>query len=534
MIQKVAITHPCLARVLIVENDPRARSQLVEVLTRPGYIVRAAEGNGPVLQEEAKKLADSFRPHVVVMDLRLVDDEYSADRSGLELLKEKSFSSSRCVLHSAYLNIDFRVTREAFIEARVADVIGKEESPRRLIESVEKAARQDCICCREFSIVWPETWDEKKVIEVLFGKISVLPSDTVVDVLGHLFPDARSVRLEALKGAAQSSASIFRGRSVLFQAWTDNKEPFVVKLAPRDRTAKEVASYNEFIKDRLLGRFYAELQDHKIFWELGGICYSFMGSSQKAIDTFASFYQPQKSSAEIVKPLKHFFEQVWSKHYSNSQQPLNGSLYSGYDTFLKLSQRLDESQFQEEMLEFAGLPGLHINPIRWLRDHREESLILAAKQAITHGDLHGDNLFIEQEHAWAIDFERSRQGPILRDFVELEQDIVLRLIRLPAKNLRPLYDLATILCIPSDPKESFTFSRAQPEKEIYKSLEVIKELRSMAHKLTGYLDMREYYWGLLFVTVFTVLLAKKYSKKWWRGLLFGSVLCTRLSNWNVG
>lgn len=527
------MTAPCLVRVLVVENDPRARSQLLEVLARPGYIVRAVEGSGPALQENAKKLAASFRPHVVVMDLRLVDDEYSSDRSGLELLKERSFSSSRCVLHSAYLNDDYKVTREALIEARVADVIGKEESPRRLIEAIEQAARKDCICCREFSIEWPAGWDEVKVVKALFGEVAEFPADIVTDVLGHLFPEASKVRLESLRGAAQTSASVFRGRSVLFQAWTDNKEPFVVKLAPRDRTTKEVNAYQEYIKDRLLGRFYAELQDHKIFWELGGICYSFLGSSQKAIETLAVFYQHHKSSDEIIKPLRHFFEEVWSRHYSTSQEPFDGSLFSAYNTFLKLNKRLGESQFLEEVLDFPGLPGRHLNPVRWLLEHRDESLIPNVKQAITHGDLHGDNLFIEGEHAWAIDFERSRQGPILRDFVELEQDIVLRLIRLPANDFKIFHDLALVLSAPKTPEDGLSIPVAEHSEGIIKCLNVIRALRSMAHKMTGYRDMREYYWGLLFVTLFSVMSAKKHSKKWWRGLLLASVICTRLSHWNI-
>ena len=43
---------------------------------------------------------------------------------------------------------------------------------------------------------------------------------------------------------------------------------------------------------------------------------------------------------------------------------------------------------------------------------------------MTHGDLHGDNLLVDKEHAWAIDFEHTGSGHILRDFAELEVDIL--------------------------------------------------------------------------------------------------------------
>jgi CheY-like chemotaxis protein len=524
------MTSPCMARVLVVENDLKTRSQLIEVLKRPGYIIEAGQGQGPNLLEDAKIRAALFRPHVVVMDLRLLDDEYSSDRSGLDLLKEKGFSSSRCVLHSAYLNDDYRVTRDALVEARVADVVGKEESPRRLISAVEKAARDGCICRREFLLEWPPAWDEKKIIKTLFEENAEIPSGIVTDILGHLFPDARKVVIRTLKGTDHSSASIFRGRSVLFQAWTDNKEPFVIKLAPRDRTVKEVEAYSQNIQDRLVGLFYAQLRDHKLFWELGGICYRFIGSSQKDIETFSVFYQGQNSSDEIIKPLRHFFGEVWSRYYTDSREDQTDSLFVAYDSFLKLSQRLGELKNHDETLTFPGLPGRHLNPLRWVLEHKEESFLPEAKLAITHGDLHGDNLFVDEEHAWAIDFERSKLGPILRDFVELEVDIVTRLIRLPSADLQTFHNLSIILCAPDKPMEPFKFPKYdQQDDEVIRALDVIEALRSMACKITGYQNMSEYYWGLLYDTVFAVMGAEKLSQKWWRALLFASVLCTRLS-----
>jgi hypothetical protein len=36
----------CVSRVLVVENDLRTRGQLLEILARPGFDIRAAEGQG--------------------------------------------------------------------------------------------------------------------------------------------------------------------------------------------------------------------------------------------------------------------------------------------------------------------------------------------------------------------------------------------------------------------------------------------------------------------------------------------------------
>ena len=179
---------PCKARVLVVENDPHTREQLIEILQGSGYRVLAAEGDGMKLQESAKELAISFRPHVVVMDLRLMD-HYSDDRSGLELLADKSFSSSRCILYSAYLKQDYRITRLAFRDNHVEDVIGKEQSPQRLIDVIEATARKGCACRGKFEPSWATTaYTPAKVVENLFGGESEIPVDIVHDVIGRLFP----------------------------------------------------------------------------------------------------------------------------------------------------------------------------------------------------------------------------------------------------------------------------------------------------------------------------------------------------------
>ncbi len=43
--------------------------------------------------------------------------------------------------------------------------------------------------------------------------------------------------------------------------------------------------------------------------------------------------------------------------------------------------------------------------------------------------------------------------------------------------------------------------------------------------------MREYYWGLLLDSFFSLKLAKQGTQKWTRNLLLSSLLCTRLEHW---
>ena len=525
------LTIKCTVRVLVVDNDSETRSQVVKMLQRTGYKVQAAEGQGVELEESAKAVALVFKPHVVVMDLRL-SDEHADDRSGLELWTDRSFSSDRCILYSAYLSQNYRITREALRQEGVEDVIGKEDDPQSLLDAVERVARKGCSCQKGFSLRWPVAWNEETVINCLYKEPENIPPELVVDVFGRLFPETASLSLKALEGTAKSSIPAARGRAVLFQAWPDDLEPVVVKLAPRERVQVEAEAFKKYIEERLRGRFYADLQKRADFWNLGGICYSFMGSSQTSMETFAAFYRQTRFSGEILAPLKHFFEEVWMNHYSCTHPRLAVNLLTAYDSFLKLRERLKTFPNQEKTLTIPGFPGKYPNPAVWILAHEEDSYFASARQAVTHGDLHGDNLFIEKDHAWAIDFERSGEGHILRDFVELEEDIITRLIVLPESNLHLFYQLAVSLTKPISPEEPISMPKHLKEnEEIRKAVEVINGLRSIAHKVTRFEDMHEYYWGLLLDAFFSLKLAEPNSPKWLRGLVLSSLLCARLKQW---
>lgn len=520
----------CIVRVLVVDNDPDTRSQLLKILRSAKYLVREAEGQGAELRESAKSLALEFKPHVVVMDLRLAD-EHADDRSGLELWKDESFASARCILYSAYLVQNYRITREAWMQG-VSDVVGKEDSPQVLIDTIERIARETCGCRNGLTIAWPAAWNEEIVIRFLFDEKKTIPCDLVMDVFGRLFPGTKSITLKTLDGSSQSSVIVDHGRTILFQAWPDDREPVVIKLAPIKRIKREVEAYKEFIEHRLGGRFYAELQESSFFWDLGGICYGFMGSSKKSLKTFTSFYRDTGNAKSILIPLKHFFEEVWARRYEDLHPLKVESLFEAYDPSQKLHNRLEAFPVQEKTITFSDIPGKFVNPVVWINRHKADSHFHRAKQATIHGDLHGDNIFVDDDHAWAIDFERSGTGHILRDFVELEQNIVTQLVEIPENELRLFYHIAMILTKPVSPSEPIVVPKFLDEnEEVKKGLEVVNGLREIAQKVTGFEDMREYYWGLLLDTSFSLVLSDAHSSRWWRCLLFASILCTRLKEW---
>jgi hypothetical protein len=232
-----------------------------------------------------------------------------------------------------------------------------------------------------------------------------------------------------------------------------------------------------------------------------------------------------------LKPLSHFFAEVWSRHYSHPLSTEQISLFQLYDAVFRLRDRLKRLDHSGEYLTFPGLPAPLINPVAWLLQHGHHgSLIRGVRQAITHGDLHGDNLFVDGEHAWVIDFERTGSGHILRDFVELEVDIVTRLVPFPPNNLAQFYDLARVLAAPATLIAPFqTSERLQADPGSRKTLAVIAGLRHLAYGTTQNSDSREYLWGLLLDALFVASLTPPEAPQRDRALLLSAVLCDRLS-----
>ncbi|MDH4138762.1 MAG: response regulator, partial [Anaerolineae bacterium] len=124
-----------IARVLIVDNDPRVGPDLQAMLEPLGYRVQIAQGVGQVLLDQAVAIAHSFRPNVAIVDLRLLN-EYRDERSGFELLG--SLQSAHCILYSAHLTPE--VTREALRRYGAANWVSKSESPQRLLDAIADAA----------------------------------------------------------------------------------------------------------------------------------------------------------------------------------------------------------------------------------------------------------------------------------------------------------------------------------------------------------------------------------------------------------
>lgn len=512
-------------RILIVDDDPRVGLDLQAFFKPLGYQVEIIEGIGEALIESAEKAAARFCPHVAVVDLDLLD-ERGKDTSGLKLLA--SLRSAHCILYSS--NLTPQLVLGVKRQYPTASWVEKKSAPQLLVDEVERATRENCACRRECLMQGPASGVMPAIVSALLENDEDVPPAIVNDVLCQLFPDNSEIWLDSIGGEVVMPDKVSWGRSAVLKVFPDTLEPVVVKLCPSRRIAKEEANYRQYVRKRLRGHFYAQLERTVEFWQLGGVVYTIVGSPLHHLSSFKKYYRKETDPEFILRPLRHFFSEVWSRHYSHSESARGQSLFEIYDAELNLRRRLENAN-REERRHFVGLSASLLNPVAWVLKHAGVGLMPDVRTAVTHGDLHGENLFVDREHAWAIDFERTGPGHILRDFVELEYDIVARLTYFPTEDLSLFHEFATVLV---DSTELATplrpIGRIQTEPNLSKALQVITGLRELAYRETRCADIREYFWGLLLDALFVASLVPEDSVRRERTLLLASVICSRLSS----
>jgi DNA-binding NarL/FixJ family response regulator len=529
-------TKPC---ILVVENDRVYREDFVTNLEQWGYRPVVAEGRGKRLINDAQTKVQEHRCHVALVDMRLKDDYDRNDRSGLELVP--NLKPALSIVVSAFG--DRETTRKALIEREAFDFVGKEEHPERLHEAIERALQQVGMV-NEPDIHWPPGLSSASVVQQITRDETASPNEAN-QIVRCLFPVARTIRLEHLGGAHQIRPTPSQ-RSLVMQAWADDLEPVVVKLERISRIEREVQCYQEFIDNRLVGNFYARLRRHHLLWDIGGAVYDLVGTSLQRIDTFSLFYQnPATTEEHIQASMRHLFDEVWSRLYFTTNEPQGGSLCDAYTEVWGPSwqHRVRDFPNQQEALVIAsGDMSLEVyNPVVWVRQRtnmdddspdrasHDFSKVANARTAITHGDVSGDNLFVDQERIWVIDYERSGRGPILQDFVQLETDILLRLAQIAPDDMPSLLELFIAVLRPRRLSDLPTTQSSHAE--VRKAVAVIHTLRELALKLTKVADIQQYFWGVLLNVVFRASFARPDNDiQQQRALLLGGLLCHRLEH----
>jgi len=525
-----------MPRILIVDNDARTRRAYQELLKHWEYQPILAEGDGEALLEDAQAKARHHRCQLVLMDMRLIDDFDDDDKSGLELIPKLKPAS--CIMVSA--RADLADARNAE-EKGARGFVGKGEGPKALKERLEREARKICAQKKGLNIK-PVEILERMSSNVLGSQIPAQYYDQVSDAFLRLFPDAQHLKVEKI-GTTHISSDLLtvpRPRSVILKVYEDDRQPVIVKLARESKVTRELDNYRQYVDGQLKGNYVPVLRGQTLLWDIGGIKLSYVG----AIDqNFSNFFKTQPVG-KIKHSLNGFFKETWQPHYQQAVDVKNTSLFELYcqvwekdwvTRIKNFSNYRPEEVIGAENWAIAQSP----QPIEWMKENiiegHDVSIVAHTKTAVTHGDLHGDNILVDAGgNIWVIDFERTRDGHILQDFIELESDIINRL-PCTDDNFPAFLSICIAVCEQNEIKGMELTETVEAQSEMKKAMLTISHLRSLARECTGISDARQYLLGLLFNTLFRATISTTNQRKQCqqRALMLASILCHRLDHWEA-
>jgi ActR/RegA family two-component response regulator len=542
--------------VLVVENDPITRDSHRMNLVSWGYNPILAEGIGVDLIRDACRKARYYECYVALVDMHLFDDHDRQDKSGLDLVPRLKPALSIIVSGSG----DNRETTLEATKKGAYNFVGKEETLAldKIRDSIDLALHEMKVGDYGSKVTIAQPLLDK-IVEIISPR-----SEQIRNLLRLLFPSSREIHVESLGGATRTLSLKPRRRSMILKARPD-RDPFqVVKIARPAKVRMESANYQKYVKSKIPDNFHAQIQESKSSWEAGGIVYNFFGAGLQTFVEFSSFYKTV-SEQEICEVLDHLFRHTWGTRYQDTRRrSRQRSLFQAYSKVwggMQWQNSLKQYMKENPDMNFdPGIGFLFEDPVYWVvrrtgmgqTPETDASYSLHDEEAVTHGDLQGDNFFVDTKNqAWTIDYERTGYGPILQDFVQLEIDILIRLANFYQIELYQFLQLLLMLfsnqCLSTHGEfNNGLFNNESMENEkIRKTLVVLMKLRTLAQPFLKNNDMRPYCWGLLLNSVFrTTLLTKKiastesqnefkhlmYEKS--LSMLLGAVISNRLDFWD--
>ncbi|MBM3299857.1 MAG: DNA-binding response regulator, partial [Deltaproteobacteria bacterium] len=500
--------------ILLADNDPVFLTTCAEFLNSAGYRVRKAAS--PM---EVRQILEVARVHLVVLDLRLTNDDDQKDRSGLTLAKEAARSVPKLIHTKFPTHQDVREALKLDTTALppAIDFVDKREGLNGLLTAVKQAFT------KHVRINWDLVirWDERERLSSPHLATLIEPdldsanlpdrAGEMEDLFRKLFYEQGQITIGRLLWRQEGRACV----TVFAYSPKGTLEQLVVTCGLRPQIEQEIARCEEFTPK---GGTATALLTPAETMHFAAAAYVLPEADLEQVQTYEAFYRVNKAT-QIRGVLEHLFQttlvawhrgsRILDETKSLSQLYLE-RLNFGLEEItqeelqrrtrvlakeaLSLGPTTIELSADELTLRFPNSDTVsYPNPI----PHIYEEAVADCPPVvcrITPGTLSGNNILVDQQgRTWLTDFAQARPAPLLWDFVSLE--VITRFDLVESADLQALHEFEKRLVTPTRLNERLYIQDIDPQ--FRKALSVVQEIRRLAFQSGGG-DPIPYYKGLLF------------------------------------
>lgn len=524
-------------RILLIEDRENFSRTIQRWLTDEGYQVKVAKS-----YQEAISIFKREHFHIAIADIRL-EDEDEQNEDGLKALNdlrnEDGKISMPCIVLSAYPTVDNIL--KATQDLGACNYIQKKPGYRRkLLKAIDKQFQSRIqinfnLEYDDSNMLIPEIasdiyWSSKKepIIDLLIAQIK--------DLFGKLFFDAERLYISKINPGL-TGAVIVRVRPT----WRYGPGPScIVKINRDDKVQTESQNYRRYVKKYLSNDVIAKL-DEVYTQHVGALMYTFAERDGSPLDEFDTYYSEAESEG-ITNSLDRLFRKTCGYWYDQRKRVNKNLLKLYYKAFELTPEKLIERirsilphfKAASKHFHFENIPIALLNPVTWLKEHADEC-VLSVYYSVTHGDLTGRNILVDQDgRCWLIDFYRTYESHILRDFIILETDIKYRLM--PKPSLQEFLLLEQTLLKPHQEEDDFHDVGKNVSPKIQKAFNVLKSLRILGRRfsqgVTGEFQetRKEYLISLLMGTLNVIRLRHIETGRKLQAMLSAVLICIELDH----
>jgi ActR/RegA family two-component response regulator len=420
-------------KVLIVDNDLNYLDAIARFFEMKGYIVSRA-----VSLERAKQLLDYTWIHIVLIDIRMRNDNDDKDVSGLQFAKDPLYHSVPKIMLTRYPSYEH--VREALGPnldglPPAVDFVNKRDGTESILRALEQTFEQRVRLNRHLTITWNQPLTFPYLVNLIQSEQDnerlLDRASELEDLFRKLFYDSSQITI----GRVLKHRTGWLLLEVFAYGEAGNERQFVVSCGKKAQIVDEDRRYDEVVPHGA-GVGSTIKQPGAETLRFAATPYILVGGDLEDMISFREYYHSRPAEA-VAASLNNLYSATlppWYHRGREQQQSINLSeLYcrglSLDDTLLApeaLGQRIEAISQQilaaglvssidisadEITLRFAnGEPFTCANPVAERYDERINPGA-PALSGVVHGSIDPNSILVNAVgQTWLIDFTQARRG----------------------------------------------------------------------------------------------------------------------------